>query len=63
LNATAVGLRIGLFELASFDDRFGSSVCGAHGRVYYRSTERRVNTTKARQVLDPTRSFNGMKGR
>src|SRR5947208_3287086 len=40
LDAAAVGLRVGFLQLARFDNRSGSGcdVCGAHERVYYRST-------------------------
>ncbi len=38
LDAAAVGLRVGFLQLARFDNGSGCGVCGAHKRVYYRST-------------------------
>jgi hypothetical protein len=45
LNAAAVGLGVGFLQLARFDDGSSCWVCGAHERVYYRSTAGWPHTT------------------
>src|SRR6266478_2622155 len=45
LDAAAVGLRIEFLQLARFDDGSWCDLCGAHKRVYYRSTAARPHTT------------------
>src|SRR5260370_41398420 len=60
LDAAAVGLRVGFLQLARFDDRSECDVCGAHERVYYRSTAAWPHVTGCGTAVLSLSGYNGM---
>src|SRR5882762_401661 len=60
LDAAAVGLQIEFLQLARFDDGSWCDLCGAHKRVYYRSTAARPHTTGCGAAAHFLSGYNGM---
>lgn len=60
LDAAAVGLRVGFLQLARFDNGSGCGVCGAHKRVYYRSTAAWPHLTGCDTAVRFPSGYNGM---